>query len=313
MAEYNSMCALTGLPIQKGEAAKIIFLRECTRFRLSDLYWVPNLDTAWKPLLFPVSGIYSGHGFVENWEEGVETQLLLQYFSQENIMRDKFGEEGKNNRFTFKEGDFDDMTTKLCEDKALLKMWRGEVYLKHSYCLVGEKAYNYVLNLFAKDVKTFEEIYHNSLIEYLCQYSCLGAKWVCLHNFTDIFTEADFDLDRNEMSKVYLERGGIPITEDPSADFATKLNHARCISERSTHFLYHLSLAIAGDKLAYIAAAEDSPHKEQLIKLMVESIVLNQLCQYWGTQYRWQPLKTFAQDLLTNSAKFPIRLHGGDG
>lgn len=66
MGEFNSKCALSGLPIEEGEPTLLLFLREVNSLELKDTYWATRLATGWQPLLFPIEGKYNNHGWLFN-------------------------------------------------------------------------------------------------------------------------------------------------------------------------------------------------------------------------------------------------------
>lgn len=79
MGDFNSTCAVSGLPISVGDRVRWFFIYRMPERYQNDLV---NRFSRWNPLTLPIRGTYDDYGKIENVEDDAITRIQLEWLSK---------------------------------------------------------------------------------------------------------------------------------------------------------------------------------------------------------------------------------------
>ncbi len=329
MGDYSTICALSGLPISKGDRVKKLILRSA---KPDHLYWIPELIEGWKPLLLPITGYYENcHGSIENVDEDVALTVLYKYFKSKSVfcvnLKDHgyhpeyaYGNREFRNRiissliraakdkkevqdflnselspieeFPFKwaENDWDDFCVQLVEQHPIFQRERKGMLADD----FRQHSYCLMLDEVFQYAVNAMEHYRERYTELF--YNTLNNFLFPYSSFRDYQRHYKEDLGPEaESIEDYFAKGGPSIFDKESEEYWIEL-HARVTScDRYDQFGHKLTEAIEQSETLYVEAARTKD--SSFIKAMVDMLLLDKFTNSKhreGISHVWHPLRTYS-------------------
>lgn len=301
MGEYNAICAISDLPITEGDRVKMVFLKE--EHGKGDVYWLPSLPSRWVPLALPVSGIYQGHGFIREWQEGHATHCLHEYFSGVGE-RIYVMHESEEKKFEC-ERDFDKLTDAMVRIGAFpyTRFSFGETKYRYAFCFVLEEVWNWIIEKRENDAQVYdfvlkkvglpkdasyrqylEAVYDYSIQSYLCPSEIWG------------------DRRKGDTPQEHFANGGLKFLDYPDS---TSASHKYCQARRSRDdgsvrtllrlFGESSDLLAAGMHVPFIYSYDlrDEPAAQgMVVQEMIDVLLVCEFMQRGFLNKTWQALRT---------------------